>query len=101
MGFQVKSELINIIIFNNQICYTAAAATAPGTMAVEAAAVAAASGVACHIRRCGLRTWHAAVCGRRNLPTTNELRPFPGPDSYAWLYLLVNQWSHVVNLDFV
>jgi len=32
-----------------------------------------------------------AVCGGRHLTTRNELRPFPGPDSYALLYLLMSK----------
>jgi len=46
------------------------------------------TGQCCKYNRRWRQTWHAAVCGGRYLSTRNELRLFPGPDSYALLYLL-------------
>ena len=34
-------------------------------------------------------TCHAAMCGGRHLATRNKLRPFPGPDCCALLYLFL------------
>jgi len=52
--------------------------------------VAAAATVACCVCRRCRRTRHAAACGGRNLATRNELRPFPGPDSYALPYVFIH-----------
>ena len=68
----------------------AAAAAAAAGIAIVTIVVAAAA--VCHIGR------HTAACGGRQLATGNELRPFPGPDSYALLYLLLAVVSMYCNL---
>jgi len=60
----------------------AAAARAAAAAAAEAEAAAAA-------RRCR-PTGHAAACRGRHLATRNYLRPSPGHDSYASLFLITS-----------